>query len=150
MEIEWRRKTVFVSGHRKVGKVILSEKIDLNKRIDLLRYNKQLLYRWIRRNQAGRPLIAFFLENQLKKIALFYWNEMSELLYYELKNTNIQIVGVIDERDDIDTQVTVYSNIDKLPDVDAIVICTALNSAKIEEELRKRRKSIIFTLDDLL
>lgn len=128
----------------------MSEKIDLNKRIDLLRYNKQLLYRWIRRNQAGRPLIAFFLENQLEKIAFFYWNEMSELLYYELKNTNRQIVGVIDERENINSQVTVYSNIDKLPDVDAIVICTALNSAKIEEELRKRRKSIILTLDDLL
>ena len=68
----------------------MSEKIDLKKRVDLLRYNKQLLFRWVRRNQTGRSVSRFFLENRLKKIAFFYWNELSELLYYELKDTNIQ------------------------------------------------------------
>lgn len=128
----------------------MNEKIDLEKRVDLLRYNKQLLFRWVRRNQTGRPVSIFFLENHLKKIAFFYWNEMSELLYFELKDTNIQSVGVLDERVDIDAPIDVYSDIEKLPDVDAIVICTALNSAKIEENLREKRKCLIFTLDDLL
>ena len=128
----------------------MSEKIDLEKRVDLLRYNKQLLFRWVRRNQTGRPVSIFFLENHLKQIAFFYWNEMSELLYFELKDTNIQSVGVFDERVDIDAPIDVYSDIEKLPDVDAIVICTALNSAKIEENLREKRKCLIFTLDDLL
>lgn len=128
----------------------MSEKIDLEKRVDLLRYNKQLLFRWVRRNQTGRSVSRFFLENRLKKIAFFYWNEMSELLYFELKDTNIQSVGVLDERVDIDAPIDVYSDIEKLPDVDAIVICTALNSAKIEENLREQRECLIFTLDDLL
>lgn len=128
----------------------MSEKIDLKKRVDLLRYNKQLLFRWVRRNQTGRSVSRFFLENRLKKIAFFYWNELSELLYYELKDTNIQSVGVLDERVDIDAPIAVYSDIERLPDVDAIVICTALNSAKIEENLREKRKCLIFTLDDLL
>ena len=128
----------------------MSEKIDLEKRVDLLRYNKQLLFRWVRRNQTGRSVSRFFLENRLKKIAFFYWNELSELLYYELKDTNIQSVGVLDERVDIDAPIAVYSDIERLPDVDAIVICTALNSAKIEENLREQRECLIFTLDDLL
>ena len=128
----------------------MSEKIDLKKRVDLLRYNKQLLFRWVRRNQTGRSVSRFFLENRLKKIAFFYWNELSELLYYELKDTNIQSVGVLDERVDIDAPIAVYSDIERLPDVDAIVICTALNSAKIEEKLREQRECLIFTLDDLL
>lgn len=128
----------------------MSEKIDLKKRVDLLRYNKQLLFRWVRRNQTGRSVSRFFLENRLKKIAFFYWNELSELLYYELKDTNIQSVGVLDERVDIDAPIAVYSDIERLPDVDAIVICTALNSAKIEENLREQRECLIFTLDDLL
>ena len=128
----------------------MSEKIDLKKRVDLLRYNKHLLFRWVRRNQTGRSVSRFFLENRLKKIAFFYWNELSELLYYELKDTNIQSVGVLDERVDIDAPIAVYSDIERLPDVDAIVICTALNSAKIEENLREQRECLIFTLDDLL
>ena len=128
----------------------MSENIDLKKRVDLLRYNKQLLFRWVRRNQTGRSVSRFFLENRLKKIAFFYWNELSELLYYELKDTNIQSVGVLDERVDIDAPIAVYSDIERLPDVDAIVICTALNSAKIEENLREQRECLIFTLDDLL
>ena len=111
-----------------------------------MRYNKQLLFRWVRRNQTGRSVSRFFLENRLKKIAFFYWNELSELLYYELKDTNIQSVGVLDERVDIDAPIAVYSDIERLPDVDAIVICTALNSAKIEENLREQRECLIFTL----
>ena len=128
----------------------MNEKIDLKKRIALLRYNQQLLFRWIRRNQAGRPADTFFFENRLKKIAFYYWNEMSELLYYELRDTKIQIVGVLDGRIDVNAPIAVYQDIEKLPEVDAIVICTAWNNAKIEEDLRNQRNCIIFTLDDLL
>ena len=100
----------------------MNGKIDLEKRIDLLRYNKQLLFRWIRRNQEERPVDIFFRENQLKKVALYYWNEMSELLYYELGNAGIQVTGVIDERTDLEISLPVFANAEDMPDSDAIVI----------------------------
>ncbi len=128
----------------------MNEMIDLKQRIDLLRYNKQLLFRWIRRIQVGNPIDTFFRENRLEHAALYYWNEMSELLYYELKKAGICVAGVIDERKDLKLPLPVYSKAEELPDVDAIVICTALDSAKIEEELRKQKNCLIFTLDDLL
>ena len=128
----------------------MNGKIDLEKRIDLLRYDKQLLFRWIRRNQEERPVDIFFRENQLKKVALYYWNEMSELLYYELGNAGIQVTGVIDERTDLEISLPVFANAEDMPDSDAIVICTAMNTAKIEEKLRSQKKCLVFTMDDLL
>lgn len=128
----------------------MNEKIDLEKRIDLLRYNKQLLFRWIRRNQVGRPIDMFFQENRLKHVALYYWNEMSELLYYELQNSDIQVTGVIDERKALKVPLPIYERVEDLPDSDAIVICTAMDTAKIEEELRQQRNCLVFTMNDLL
>lgn len=116
----------------------------------MLRYNKQLLFRWVRRNQEGRSIDTFFVENHLGRIAFYYWNEMCELLYYELKDTDIQVTGVLDERTDLNIPLAIYSDVSRLPEVDAIVICTAMNSAKIEEDLRKQTKCLVFTLDDLL
>lgn len=115
-----------------------------------MRYNKQLLFRWIRRNQEGRPVDNFFKENRLKKVGLYYWNEMSELLYYELRNAGIQVIGVIDERKDLELSLPVFANAKDMTDSDAIVICTAMNTAKIEEELRSQKKCLVFTMDDLL
>lgn len=115
-----------------------------------MRYNKQLLFRWIRRNQEGYSIDEFFYENHLKRVALYYWNEISELLHYELKKAGIQVIGVLDERRDLKIPLSIYSDIKILPEVDAIVICTALNSTVIEEKLREQKKCLIFTLDDLL
>lgn len=137
-------------SHREGGEDILNEKISSEKRLALLRYNKQLLYRWIRRNQVGRPVDIFFRENNIKRVAFYYWNEMSELLYYELKNADILVTGIIDERTDLVIPLPVYTNVKEVPDVDVIVICTALNTAKIEEELRMHKKCLIITIDDLL
>ena len=136
--------------HREDGEDLLSEKISSEKRLALLRYNKQLLFRWIRRNQAGRPMNIFFLENHIRCVAFYYWNEISELLYYELENADISVAGVIDERPDLEISLLVYTDVRELPDVDAIIICTALNTARIEEELRMHKKCLIFTIDDLL
>lgn len=136
--------------HRKDGKVLLNEKIESKKRIELLRFNKQLLFRWIRRNQAGRPISNFFHENYLKSVALYYWNEMSELLYYELINADIQVAGVIDNRADLETLAFRYSSINDIDDVDAVIICTAMDVSQIEEELRKQKHCLILTIDDLL
>ena len=128
----------------------MNEKISSEEMIALLRHNKQLLFRWIRRNQVGRPMDIFFQENHIKCAAFYYWNEMSELLYYELKNVDISVAGVIDERADLAISLPVYTDVREVPDVDAIVICTALNAAEIEEELRMHRRCLIFTIDDLL
>lgn len=128
----------------------MNEKINLEKRLALMRYNKQLLFRWIRRNQIGRPVDIFFRENRIKCVVFYYWNEMSELLYYELKRADIPVVGVIDERSDLVIPLPVYANVKEVPEVDAIIICTAMNTVKVEEELRAHRNCLIFTIDDLL
>ena len=75
---------------------------------------------------------------------------MSELLYYELKRADIPVVGVIDERSDLVIPLPVYANVKEVPEVDAIIICTAMNTVKVEEELRAHRNCLIFTIDDLL
>lgn len=129
----------------------MKKNINLDKRIELLRYNKDLLIRWIKKEQSGNSIGTFLRENHLFKIVLFYWNEISDLLYHEFKNTEIQIVGVLDERKDLDIPVHLFTKENEIPqDIDLIIICTALDVCKIEEILREKTKCLILTMDDLL
>lgn len=129
----------------------MKKNINLNERIELLRYNKNLLIRWIKKGQSGNSIGTFLKENHLFKIVLFYWNEISDLLYYEFKDTEIQIVGVIDERKDLNIPVCLFAKENEIPqDIDLIIICTALDVCRIEESLRKKTECLILTMDDLL
>ena len=127
----------------------MNEKINLEKRLALMRYNKQLLFRWIRRNQIGRPVDIFFRENRIKCVVFYYWNEMSELLYYELKRADIPVVGVIDERSDLVIPLPVYADVKEVPEVDAIII-SPLSYQDIMEEWKEKMVYPTYVLKNIL
>lgn len=116
----------------------------------MVRYNKGIAVRWLRKKQQGVDLKDFFIENHYYNVVLYYWNEMSELLVAELADSSIQVVGVIDDRVNLKIGIPVYKEIGEAEKVDLIVICTALHTMKIEEKLRQQVSCAVITMLDLV
>ncbi len=86
----------------------------------------QLLVKWVRAKQQGVMLENYFKKHQLLKIAIYGMSDLGQLLYGELKNTEVDIKYCIDRKVDIFDGVKVENDIRQTFDgVDAIVI-TAL------------------------
>ena len=57
-----------------------------------------LLYRWIRLAQSGITLEKLLLDRKLQKIMLYGYTQIAECILYELKNSAIEVLAVIDKK----------------------------------------------------
>lgn len=57
----------------------------------------KLTYEWLQKKLQGESILAYFEENNIKKIAIYGKGSLGELLFQELRDSGIEIVCFIDQ-----------------------------------------------------
>lgn len=57
-----------------------------------------LLYRWIRLAQAGITLEKLLADRKLQKVAIYGYDKIAECILYELKESSVSILAIIDKK----------------------------------------------------
>lgn len=109
------------------------------------------LVRWNRMLQNGHSINEWLERNGIKTVAIYGMKEMGELLYAELKDTNITVKYGIDRDNE-----KILSEINIIPpemvgdDVDAVIVTAIHSYDVIEQYLVARQIKRIYSLEDIL
>ncbi len=106
---------------------------------------------WLKLKQAGVSCKDFFIINAYKRIAIYGYKEFGERLYDELRNSEVEVVCIIDKnKGSVCADVQVYSSNEEIPEVDAIVVTPAFYYAEIEEDLSRKVNCPIISIEDVI
>lgn len=126
----------------------------LNKIQQLADKNQELFFlmnQWVRIKQDGKNISDYFLEREYKRIAVYGMGHAGKTLIRELRGTEVEISYVIDKNaDKIYTDIKKVSDINSMPDVDAVVVTVIASYNEIKEELQKKILSPIISLNNVL
>lgn len=110
-----------------------------------------LLLEWLSVKQQGKDLASYFVKNNYKTVAIYGMKELGEHLYFELKNTNIQVKYAIDKKaDDIVSDIKVLCPSDSLESVDVVVVTAIHYFDEIQGELSAIIDADIVSLEDVV
>lgn len=126
--------------------------IEMNQmQLDKMTRYYQILNMWLEMKQKGKSPISFLQTKDIKKVAIYGMRELGERFYEELKSTEIDVVCVIDRNP---TQVIgdfyVISPLDKIPEVDAIIVTADYYFLDIEKQLKEKVDCPIYSLKTVL
>lgn len=116
----------------------------------------QLLGRWIQNNQEKVSIMEYFKENDIKKIAIYGAGQLGQLLYDELKDTEVEIKYFIDQQAEnlnmyCDEKVVTIKEVPQQETVDAIIVTAYYFFDDILKELDKSGVDIdIISLEDII
>lgn len=138
------------------GAVVAGEK--LNKEINKQRQTADkylelflMMNQWVKVKQEGKSLKEYFLNNDLKTIAIYGMSYAGETLVDELKGSGITVLYGIDMRaDSIYSDIEIVSPEDNLKEVDAVIVTPVYFFDEIEEMLGKKMECPIVSLEDIL
>ena len=117
-----------------------------NKHLAMIRLYDQ----WVASKQEGKSIVDYFINNDIKTIAIYGMSFMGNRLYEELKNTNIEVKYAIDKKaDNICADIDVISPKEDFPHVDAIVVTAFYFFDAIEEELCNKTDIPLISLEDI-
>lgn len=128
------------------------------KKIDTDRENRKLLVfyevllQWVENRIAGNGFYDFLKKAGIKTVAIYGIKELGELLYKELKDSDIEVKYIIDMRkNEIVSTIPVYSVNDELPTVDAVIVTAITYYDEIRERLLDRiPNSKIYNLEEMI
>lgn len=108
-----------------------------------------LLNKWLDLKQENKSLSEYFVQNNYKEISIYGMGYVGERLIKELKGTGITIKYIIDKNAAcIDSDYRVCSLNDELARVDVVVVSLTYYFEEIKEELQKRVKCPIISLEE--
>ena len=120
------------------------------------RAEKYLLYyrilnMWLEMKQKGKSGITFLQEKGMKRIAIYGMQELGERLYEEIKNTELEVICVIDKNPDyVIGDFVVISPEEKIPDVDVVIVTAEYYFPEIETKLKEKVNCPIYSLLGIL
>ncbi len=109
----------------------------------------RIAIKWIRLLQLDKRLEEFFLDRGYKKIAIYGLREFGELLYLELRDSEVEVKYLIDQEADkiyIDADIKPQLPSAKIEDVDVIVVTAVTFMDQIREELKGKTNAEIISL----
>lgn len=107
----------------------------------------RILNMWLEMKQKGKSGITYLQERGIKKIAIYGMKELGERFYEEIKNTEIEVVCVIDKNpDDVVGDFWVISPEEEIPDVDAIIVTAEYYFNEISKQLKEKVRCPIYSL----
>ena len=108
---------------------------------------------WLDMRNQGMEIASFLETHQYLHIAVYGMGNIGESLFYELRNSDIQIDYAIDSSScvkDFDGELAVLNWTDEFPDVDAIIVTMMAGYDAVIRALRARFKCPVITVNDLI
>lgn len=116
------------------------------------KYKLNLLYRWIRLAQAGITLEKLLVDRKLQKVAIYGYDIIAECILYELKESSVSILAIIDKKGEkilVDYPAFKPDEIEDL-DVDAIIMMPVDNYQLIKSDLCRYTTTKIISIEEIL
>lgn len=111
----------------------------------------QVMDSWVQLYQEGKEIAEYFRKNNYKKIAVYGMSFVGERLYEELKDTDIEIVYIVDRNaDNLYAEVDIYKPDDVLPKADAMVVTAVYYFDEIEEKMSEAVDCPVISLEDII
>lgn len=133
---------------RKLENGILQDNL---KKVDKFNGYYNLLNRWLSLKQEGKSIDKYFIDNEIKKIAIYGMGEIGARLYYELKDSEVELSYAIDSNSlAAYSELEVYNLEGKLPDAELIVVTAIFDFDEIESKLSEITNIKIVSLEDIV
>lgn len=111
----------------------------------------ELFDQWMFCKQTGKSMEDYFKKSDIRTVAVYGMGHLGKCLYEELKNTDICVKYVIDQKvDEIYTDVDKYLPEGQLPEVDLIIVTAIYNYVEIEKVLSNITECPVMSLEDIL
>lgn len=140
-----------VTGGIVVGKLesnVLQEKM---KKVDKFKGYYNLLNQWLALKQEGKSFETYFKDNGIKKIAIYGMGEIGARLYYELRESGIELCYAIDNNAlSAYSELEIYNLEDELPDVEMIIVTAIFDFDEIKNSLQEKVNSRIISLEEIV
>lgn len=141
---------IFAGGYI-VGNVSRNVLIPMREQSDKITQYYKLLDKWLRMRQSGIMLNCYFEKKGYKKIAIYGMKELGRRLVDELRETEVEIVCVIDQNTkEMHSEVKVITPEEKIPDVEAVVVTAVYYFQEIDEKLSTKVDCPILSLEEVL
>lgn len=109
-----------------------------------------ILNQWLDIRQNNKGLNQYFKQKGYQKIGIYGMKELGQRLYYELKDSNLQIKLIDKAAESIWFEDDIISPVDEIPDVDVIVITAAYYFDSIKKEIENKVKCPIISISDVV
>ncbi len=110
-----------------------------------------VLYQWIKLQQEGKNIARYFQKNGYNTVAIYGMSYMGELVYRELRNSDIKVsYGIDKNRTGTFDEIDIYTMDSALGKVDVIVVTAVTYYDEIKRELKSKVKCPIISLDDVI
>lgn len=125
----------------------MEESKSYQEQLDKITLYYRILNMWLEMKQKGKSGITYLQEKGIKRIAIYGMKELGERFYEEIKNTDIELVCVIDKNpDDVIGDFVVISPEEEIPDVDAIIVTAEYYFSEILKQLKEKVNCPIYSL----
>lgn len=141
-----------IGGFVYVGQKSLKKESMLGKRY---KSYYELVSQWIVNKNQNKDISKYFIENDIKTIAIYGMGTLGELFFEDIKNTNVKVRYFIDKNVDelyygLDgISVVGIDDIENQKTVDAIIITPVFDYESILEDLQNIDTKII-SLEDVI
>lgn len=109
-----------------------------------------ILNEWLDLRQGNRTLYSYFHDKGYSKVGIYGMRELGQRLYYELKDTDMELYLIDKAADRIWFEEDIISPADGIPEVDVIVVTAAYYFDSIHKELKKTVKCPIISIQDVV
>lgn len=110
-----------------------------------------LMNKWTRLLQDNKSIKDFFVKNNYYHIAIYGFNYVGETLERELKYSDIEIAYIIDRNAEyMYAQERLITPNDNYDTVDVLVVTVLDNTCKLVDELRKKCKFNVVTIEEVI
>ncbi len=123
----------------------------LNFKVDKFKNYYNMLNHWLKLKYEGKELCTWFIDKNIKTIAIYGMGEMGNRLYDALRGSNIKVSYAIDKAAGYSySEVKVYDIGNDLPAVDAIVVTATFAYNSIREKLGKVINCRVVNLEEII
>ena len=110
-----------------------------------------LMNQWIKIYQSGDAVEKYFEEEGYRSVIIYGMNFIGDRLWNELRNTEINVICGIDKKaKSIISDLPLITSNEEIPQADVIVVTAISSYDAIENDLSKRVKCNIVSIEDVI
>ena len=111
----------------------------------------RLLEKWMRAREENRNPIEYFYKNHYKNIVIYGLGKMASHLFFDLKDSDVKVIGAIDKGAiNKFEEYPVVTIDDDIPKADCIIVTTTYDYENIKEQLVSKVDCPIISLMDII